>query len=154
MEIGPEHPRCLSTAQCCAQPRYGALLQKRSAALPAVDETPEHGCIGDEQLNRLADDPACLLSWVLLGGEGEARVKLAKQRVAKRCPLLLSRSDEVEDRRGGEVRERGDALDGRCLARTLAQQLPDRVEDPLTALALVALAQACSRGRRRHPTQF
>ncbi len=104
------------------------------------------GCVGDEQLGRLADDPARSLSRILLGGESEADVEFVQQLVGQRRPLLLSRADEVEDRRGGEVCPLGDALNGRRLVRTLTQQLADRLENALTALVLVALTQTGHRG--------
>ena len=107
---------------------------------------PEDGGISDEQLGSLADDPARLLSRVLIGGESQAGIELAQQRVTQRRPLLLSRPDKVEDRRRGEIGQLGDALDGRRLVRALTQQLADRLENALTALVLVALTQTCSRG--------
>jgi hypothetical protein len=142
VKIGPEHPACLSASQRGAQLRNRVLLQERTASSPAVDQMPEDGGVGDEQLGGLADDPVRLLSRVLIGGESEAGVELAQQRVAERRPLPLSRPDEVEDRRRGEVGPLGDALDGRRLVGRLAQQLADRVENALAALLLVALTQA------------
>ena len=100
------------------------------------------GCVGDEQLDRLAHDPARLLSRILVGSERETGFELAQQRVGQRRPLLLSRSHEVKDRRRGEVRQLGDALDRRRLLRTLPQQLANRLENALATLLLVALTQA------------
>jgi len=102
----------------------------------------EHCCVGDEQAGSLSDNRARSLARILIGGEGEADVELVQQLVGQRRPLLLSRADQVEDSRGGHVCALGDALDGGGLVRALAQQLADSLENALTALALVALAQA------------
>jgi hypothetical protein len=54
---------------------------------------------------------------------------------------------------GREIGQLGDALDGRCLLRALAQQLADRLENTLAALLLVALTQTDRWGCDRHPAK-
>jgi hypothetical protein len=106
---------------------------------------PKDSGIGNEQVGGLADDPAGLLSGVLIGGERQAGIEVAQQRVPQRRPLLLARPDEVEHRRRGEIGQLGYPLDGRGLLRRVTQQCTDRLENALTALLLVALTQT---GRR------
>ena len=136
MKVGPEHPARLSTAQCG---RAAAGSGSPAAAAPPRPQLLTR-CLktAASAMNSSAVSPTILRA-CSRGSSSTAKARQASSShssASHSAAHCCSRGPtRLNTGRRREVRQLGDALNGRRLVRRLAQQLADRLENPLTALA-------------------